>query len=177
MDNQGNSSDHPIFTRDPAEDMQYLYKEVCITTEDDRQHTGWVHTIDPVSQSVVLVQFRKDCNNSMQIVMGHAIQSIIILDENTQTHKSELDALFRTTSGKDLTPEELKEKQELLRQWLCKNRIPVAVSGENSEVLSISDALSIEPPYGPENCRSTNEIILGRVQGLIKNMPVDVKDW
>ena len=45
------------------------------------------------------------------------------------------------------------------------------VSADNEEVLSISDALYIEPPYSVESCRSTNEIVLGRVQGLIKNMP------
>jgi gem associated protein 6 len=57
---------------------------------------------------------------------------------------------------------------------LLKNRLPVEINGE---LLNVAEALVIQPPYGSENCVSTNEIILGKIQGLIKNMPADQDEW
>ena len=168
--------DHPIFSSDPAEWMDYLYKEVCVTTDYDTSHTGRVYTIDPVSQSVVLAKFIGD-DIKFEVVMGHCVQSIVVLDEETEKHRTQLDLMFKPKELRTASPEELKMKQNKLKSWLLKNRIPVAVSGTNSELLCISDALTIEPPYNDNNCQSTNEIILGRIQGLIKNMPVDIADW
>lgn len=170
---------HPIFTTDPAEWIQYLYKEVCVTTELGSSHTGWVYTVDPVSQSVVLVRFGPDeeTKPTLEVVLGHAIQSIVVLDDNVNKNKHRLEYLFRPKKADVLSPEEMKQKQEKLKLWLLKNRLPVKVTGNNSELLSVTDALVIEPPYEYDNCQSTNEIILGRIQGLIKNMPKDVEDW
>ena len=85
--------------------------------------------------------------------------------------------MFRPEETASLTEEELEKRKKRLNLWLIKNRLPVQLIGNNKEILSISDALFIEPPYGADNCRSTNEIILGRIQGLIKNMPLDHEDW
>ena len=93
------------------------------------------------------------------------------------SHLSVLDNLFKTHADEKLSPEELKEKQSKLKSWLLKNRIPVTVSGENSELLVVADVLTVEPPYESRNCQSTNEIILGRIQGLIASMPKDVHQW
>ena len=176
----GEEQDHPIFLTDPSEWMNYVGKEVCVTVETGDSHTGWVYTVDPVSQSVALVRFNDTDNDdtvTLKVVMGHGIQSIVILDENSMKHKAELDALFKPREVLTASPEELKNQQDRLKSWLLKNRIPVEVSGDNSELLFISDALTIEPPYTKDSCRSTNQIILGRVQGLISNMPNDVEDW
>jgi len=32
----------------------------------------------------------------------------------------------------------------------------------------VAGVLTVDPPYGPEECSSSNEIILSRVQGLIQ---------
>ena len=75
---------HPIFTKDPVEWMDFVHKEVCITTSVDTTHTGWVYTIDPVSQSIVLVRFphedddSEDCN--VQVYL------IVYLDEKKYCH-------------------------------------------------------------------------------------------
>ena len=170
---------HPIFKKDPEEWMKYVHKEVCVSTTQGAEHTGWVYTIDPVSETVVLVQFDNTGENQtkLEMIIGHAVQSIRVLNDDVEAHREELEKLFQTEGMLSLTPEELQKKRQLVKSWLLKNRMPVEVSGSNGEVLSISDALFIEPPYGPQNCRSTNEIILGRIQGLLKNMPSDVEDW
>lgn len=173
--------EHPIFTSDPEQFMQWLYKEICVTMEDGSTLTGRCYTVDPVSQSIVLVKIDQ-CDNSVdkvKVVMGHCIENVTVLDENIGKYKAILDSLFRGAcdDGKTLSPEELESRKESLKLWLLKNRLPVSVSGEDSEILSIAEAVFIEPPYGANQCRSTNEIILGKVQGLIKSMPKDHRDW
>ncbi|XP_060074846.1 gem-associated protein 6-like [Ylistrum balloti] len=167
---------HPIFHKDPEQWMQYINKEVSVVTEDGSEWSGWVYTIDPVSESIVLFMFEED-RTKLEIVMGHAIRTIDILNSETQTHKDKLDQLFRTFEQESFTEEEIERRRHVLKLWLVKNLLPVTATGNNGEVLSISDAVFIEPPYGPDNCRSTNEIILGRIQGLIKNMPADHENW
>jgi len=173
----GAVSSHPIFQKDPAEWMQYVYKEVCVTTASTTCFTGRVYSIDPVSQMIMLATFDGQTIVRVQAIMGHAVQDIVVVDNNVEKYRSALDNLFKPVDHVALSPEELKEKQEHLRTWLAKNRIPVQVSGENCELLVISNALTIEPPYGVKDCQSTNEIILGRIQGLIANMPKDAYLW
>ena len=177
MESGTDSEDHVIFKTDPIEWLQYVHKEVFVSTFRGTSHRGWVYTIDPVSQTIALVQFPGRNEIELEMVMGHAVTSIMVMDDNTEKHKKTLEKLFQAAEAKSISPEELKNRRAMVKSWLLKNRIPVSLTGENNDVLCISDALFIEPPYGAQNCRSTNEIILGRVQGLIKNMPPDVKDW
>ncbi|XP_033747412.1 gem-associated protein 6-like [Pecten maximus] len=167
---------HPIFHKDPEQWMQYINKEVLVVTEDESEWTGWVYTVDPVSENIVLFVFEED-RTKMEVVMGHAIRTITILNSETQTHKDKFDQLFKTAEQRSFSEEEIEKRRHVLKLWLVKNLLPVSATGDNGEILSISDAVFIEPPYGPDNCRSTNEIILGRIQGLIKNMPADHESW
>ena len=162
---------HAIFSTDPAEWIQYVYKEVSVVTDYKGTHTGWVYTVDPVSQSLALVKF-VDGQANLEVVLGKSVESIEIINHDTETHRHQLDDLFRPNESKRMSAEELKMRQIRIKSWLLKNRIPVEETGNGSGVLSISDVLFIEPPYGENNCQSTNEIILDRIQGLIRNMPV-----
>lgn len=167
---------HPIFNKDPEEWMQYVYKKVSVVTEDGLEHTGLVYTVDPVSESFVLVNAIND-QTKVEIVLGHAVTSVTVLSDATEVNKQQLDSMFRPESELKLSREELKRKQNLVKSWLLKNRLPVEVGGSEDEVITVAGALIIQPPYEPENCISTNEIILGKIQGLIKNMPKDHENW
>ena len=62
------------------------------------------------------------------------------------------------------------DKKNRVKDWLTANRIPVEVSGINSDVIEVAGkALIIKPPYDVENCFSLNEIILKKVQQLLRN--------
>ncbi|XP_060600515.1 gem-associated protein 6-like [Ruditapes philippinarum] len=164
---------HPIFTKDPEEWMQYVYKKVSILLDDGAECCGYVYTIDPVSETFVLVNFSND-KTSLQLVLKHAVTSITVLSEDVELYKQKLDNLFRFKSQESLSEEDLKRRQNIVKSWLLKNRLPVEINGE---LLNVAEALVIQPPYGSENCVSTNEIILGKIQGLIKNMPADQDEW
>ncbi|KAL4239853.1 Gem (Nuclear organelle) associated protein 6 [Mactra antiquata] len=164
---------HPIFTKDPDEWMQYVYKQVSIMLQDGKEYCGIVYTVDPVSETFVLVNFVDD-KMKTDLIFKHATSSITILNDNVELNKSKLDRLFRPDGHHNWTDEELKSRLQLLKSWLLKNRLPVEVDGE---LLHVAGALVVQPPYNPENCISTNEIILGKIQGLIKNMPSDQHSW
>lgn len=166
---------HPIFLKDPDEWLQYVYKKVCIVTEDGLEHVGLVYTVDPVSETYALVTLGETIK--LEMILGHAVRSVTVLSENTDMYKEQLDNLFRPKSQVSLSEEERQKKQSQLKCWLLKNRLPVEVGGTKGELLTLADALVIHPPYGADDCYSTNEIILGKIQGLIKNMPIDQEQW
>ena len=163
---------HPIFTKDPQDWKDYIYKEVCVESIDGKKHVGWVYTIDPVSETIVLIRFREDKNVDLELILGHTAQTISIINDNTDSlHRDELDYMFRPRPVRQYSETEMNRRKEKLKNWLIQNRLPVIVTGKKDEILTISDALYIEPPYGIDTCQSTNEIILGRIQDLISNMP------
>ncbi|KAL8591015.1 hypothetical protein ACOMHN_021780 [Nucella lapillus] len=167
---------HPIFLHDPEEWLQYVYKKVSVVANDGSEHEGWVYTIDPVSQSIVLVQFVEE-QTQLSIIMKDTVNKMTILADSNPGIKTKLDAMFRPKTEMKLSEEDLKAKKMKLKSWLEKNRLPVEITGSHEEVLTISGALTIQPPYDVNDCHSTNEIILGRIQGLIKSMPEDHEQW
>lgn len=168
---------HPIFYHDPKDWTELVHCRVRVDTNDSKKHTGFVYTVDPVSQSLVLIN-SNDSNGerihstdvSMKIILRASVKKIEVLHAADEDIKSWFNTLFRTECGEKLSAKDLDARKEKLKQWLEKNRIPVSVS-QDQQSLSIFDALVIRPPYTAESCLSTNEIILLRIQGLVRNMP------
>jgi gem associated protein 6 len=100
----------------------------------------------------------------MDIIMGHAVKSLVISSADVCIGPEDIFAPVSVNISK----EGITQKKEKLKNWLCKNRIPVE---EDGELLRLRDALQIHPPYGEDQCLSGNEIILGRVKDLIVKMP------
>jgi hypothetical protein len=105
----------------------------------------------------------------MDIIMGHAVKSLVISSTDDCIGTEE----FFATVSVNISKEEVTQKKEKLKNWLCKNMIPVE---EDGEVLRISDAVQIRPPYGEDQCLSGNTIILGRVKDLIAKMPDSIDE-
>lgn len=80
------------------------------------------------------------------------------------------DNLFKEDWAKFLSEEEVENKRMQIKDWLLKNSIPIE---ESEKCLKLADVLTIEPPYGPEQCMSNNEMVLSKIQNLIKSMPVN----
>lgn len=168
--------DHPIFTKDPNEWMELVHCFVSVETKGGKNIKGYVFTIDPVSESIVLVNFEDEfstTNTSVDIVMKDSVVDIEKIHNADEKVKKMCSSLFRQNIDEDISESEMVGRRDKLKLWLEKNRFPVSISTSDDQVLQISDALMIQPPYTDKSCLSTNEIILSRVQQLIKNMPVD----
>ncbi|XP_012781738.2 gem-associated protein 6 [Ochotona princeps] len=152
----------------PLEWQDYIYKEVRVVASEKNEYRGWVVTTDPVTANIVLVNFLEDGTMSVTGIMGHAVQTVETVSEGDPKVREKLMHLFMSGDCQDYSPEELEERKDSLKKWLEKNHIPVSEQGDGRSTLCVAGVLTIEPPYGPENCSSPNEIILSRVQDLIQ---------
>ncbi|NXM79273.1 GEMI6 protein, partial [Serilophus lunatus] len=118
--------------------------------------------------SIILATFPEHEKVSISFVMGHAVQEVEILKEGDSEMKQRLSCIFAPEESKAYNPGELERKKKDLKGWLERNHIPVAEQGESGRTLCVAGVLTIDPPYGPEQCSSSNEIILSRVQGLVQ---------
>lgn len=109
----------------------------------------------------------------MQVVMGHAVEQVQILQTADQETAERLQACFLPPAIRRLSPEKLRRRRSRIRIWLLKNQVPVEEEGDN---LRVAGVLTIEAPYRPEDCCSSNQIILDRIQKLIRNLVVEGPD-
>lgn len=146
---------------------KFVDKKISIRLSDNSRKVGWVHAIDPVTRTVVLQEETEESNaKKLTFVLGHAI-SLVVLEESEGPRPQMADFLGAEKTREFSQDELLKRKGELV-EWLTKNRIPVTENLEDSSILSVMGVLFVEPPYDPDCCRCSNEIILDRIQKLIR---------
>ncbi|XP_054254367.1 gem-associated protein 6 [Indicator indicator] len=154
--------------KSPLDWEKYLNKMVKVAAVEKLDYEGWVVTVDPVSASIILATFLEDEKVSISVVLGHAVQEVEILQEGDEEMRQKLSTIFAPEESKAYSPEELEKRKNSLKTWLETNHIPVTEQSESGGTLCVAGVLTIEPPYGPEACSSSNEIILSRVQGLVQ---------
>ena len=152
--------------KSPLEWEDYVYKEVMVIA-CEKEYKGWLLTTDPVSANIVLVNFLEDGRLSVTGIMGHSVQTVETISEGNHRVHETLMHVFASGDCKGYSPEDLEEKRTSLKKWLEKNHIPVTEQGMQKG-LCVAGVLTIDPPYAPENCSSSNEIILSRIQDLIQ---------
>uniref|UniRef100_A0A1B6JC68 AD domain-containing protein n=1 Tax=Homalodisca liturata TaxID=320908 RepID=A0A1B6JC68_9HEMI len=158
---------HRVFTNDPIHFKSLVNSIVEVeTVHGSGTHKGILFTIDPVSETVILLDPVEDYLN-MKIITGLNVKNIKCI-QSTNVPKIP-DNLFKEDWAKYISEEELESKRIKLRDWLLKNTIPIIESGKTLKLSD--DMLIIEPPYGPEQCMSSNEIVLSKIQNLVKSMP------
>ncbi|XP_054977751.1 gem-associated protein 6 [Sorex araneus] len=155
--------------RGPLEWQAWTHRAVRVWA-GEREYRGWLLATDPVSASIVLVSFLEDGSMSVTGIMGHAIRTVTADTEQEGQDarvREELEHLFVAAAPEACSPEVLEQRKDSLKTWLEKNHVPITELGDAPHALCVAGVLTIEPPYGPDNCSSSNEIILSRVQDLI----------
>ena len=120
--------------------------------------------------SVVLVQLGEAAGGcSVSVVMGHAVEQVEVVGEADEETALRLSSLFRSEEPETRGGvEEVKRRREELRGWLQQNRVPVEEVGED---LLVAGVLTVRPPYAEQDCFSSNQMVLARIQGLLARMP------
>ena len=169
-----------IFTKDPKDWMRFVDHRVDMVLDDGVVKSGVVRVIDPVSEAIVLVRRspasggQKPTSLRVEIIPHHVVKEMKVVEKADASLLADMAKAFDDESSEEgrggLSEEELVEKKNRVKDWLTANRIPVEVSGINSDVIEVAGkALIIKPPYDVENCFSLNEIILKKVQQLLRN--------
>jgi len=154
---------HKIYTNDPVLFKSYVNKRVKITTDDGNVHTGIVYTVDPVSESIVIMEpVEGEEKMRMKIIMRPAIKTV----ECSHDREIVLPEMF-VAPPVHYTEEDLIKRKNAIIKLLADNRFPVT---EEEGVLLIEDTVRIEPPYKTENCICLNSIILNRMQALLSRV-------
>ncbi|XP_017295830.1 gem-associated protein 6 [Kryptolebias marmoratus] len=151
----------------PLHWFRFVDKQVRVKAGKDEEHLGWLLTVDPVSASVVLLNFREDAA-LVHVVVGHSVKNVEVLQEPDPEMTERLRSFFLPLTTPILDPEELRHRRARVRQWLKKNWLPV---DEDRDELRVAGVLTITAPYRPEDCCSSNQIILDRIQKLIQVHP------
>ncbi|EZA48986.1 Gem-associated protein [Ooceraea biroi] len=133
--------------------------------KDGNVQCGVIYTIDPVSESIVLLQSGESTQYKLKIISGHAIENI----EVTSEAKTDVPELFLPVNTK-LSLTAMTKRKNIVMQLLLDNRFPVR---EEGDALVIENIMSIDPPYYPENCACTNSIILSRIQNILTRASVE----
>lgn len=145
---------------------EFVDKKISVLLSDNSRKAGWVQAIDPVTRTIVLQEGTDDLNTKkLTFVLGHAI-SRVVLEESEG--RPRLTDFLEAEKAKKYSQDDLRKRKSELVEWLTKNRIPVTEGLEDSSILSVMGVLFVEPPYDPDCCRCSNEIILDRIQKLIR---------
>ncbi|KAF6734239.1 Gem-associated protein 6 [Oryzias melastigma] len=99
------------------------------------------------------------------VVMGHAVEEVELLQEAGGEMTAQLWALFEPSPSSSLDSTQTRRRRAAVCSWLRKNRVPVEEAGEE---VRVAGALTIVAPYRPEDCSSSNQVILDRVQRLLR---------
>uniref|UniRef100_A0A6M2CZI6 Protein ovary overexpressed n=1 Tax=Rhipicephalus microplus TaxID=6941 RepID=A0A6M2CZI6_RHIMP len=156
--------------------MSYVHKLVRVETTEGDVLAGYVKTVDPISKSVVLVLFEDGKAKVLHVIMGHAVKSVTVVTDASPAEKEQIETLFMLTQ-KELSAEELRQRKENVRSWMCVNRIPIAEATKEPGTLVIAGSVRLLPPYGPDDLQCTNSLVLGKIHRMISLMPSDVESW
>ncbi|KAM9732835.1 gem-associated protein 6 [Menidia menidia] len=130
-------------------------------------HRGWLLTVDPVSRSLVLVDFLPE-RVQVWVVLGHGVEAVQVLEEADRITADRLQTCFLPPGGPNLTPQDprdLNRRRGALQAWLQQNRVPVEPEGSQ---LRVAGVLTIRAPYGPQDLHCPNALVLDRVQRLVQ---------
>ncbi|KAK0181782.1 hypothetical protein PV327_004032 [Microctonus hyperodae] len=155
---------HKIYNNDPLLLKSYINKQIQITTDDSTIHHGILYTVDPVSESVVLIE-RENEKFHVKVIVGHSINNIQMISNST-LHLPQ----FFNLAYHPMTDVELSDRRKEIKKLFAQNRFPVT---EHNDILEIENMLFIEPPYNLENCICTNPIILNRVYNILSQLNID----
>ncbi|XP_043193015.1 gem-associated protein 6-like isoform X2 [Amphibalanus amphitrite] len=163
--------DHPVFKNDPIKLQSMLYREVELTTCDGRVHNGRVLTIDPVSESWVLVSGLEARSPTVELVFGHGVTASRTLSaECDERTRRAMDSLLRTQTVEQsaLSPGALRARRDHVVGWLRRHRLPVEVGADHVTVAGVA---TLHAPYTADQCVCANELVLQRLDALLRAAP------
>lgn len=156
---------------------KYRGQKVEIILKKNSIHiNGYIKTIDPLSKTVVLINFdeiKQDVPLQVMLISDHAIDSISLMDAEP-IDKYRLDLvkdLWRNGKIVDQVDEgSVKERRDRLFKWIKEdNRMPIELNDDGSMV--VASILTIRSPFRCEDCFCSNEIILNNIKTIINQMP------
>lgn len=146
-------------------------------------YSGYLKAFDPITKSAILcsIENNKVINNIL--ILGHSIDQIQLkqndkycnearqIIEADSIEKSSQHPYFHRPGVNSITDEELLKRREDIISWLKKNRIPMEVNQDTSEII-IAESARVRPPYEHEiDYICSTRIVLTRLKHIIDSRP------
>ncbi|GAB6022436.1 Gem (Nuclear organelle) associated protein 6 [Chamberlinius hualienensis] len=160
-----------IYNTDPIQLLNMTEKYVQIESVVGTSQVGFVYTVDPVTKSYVLIRSTENGSIDVLIIPGCSIKTVTEIAAPENMKMPDL-KLTHSTESKKSDVDFTKRKNQLV-SWFSKHLIKLEECPNNSDLLMYKDVMSIQPPYKTEDLLSNNEIILAKMQDLLKSMPDD----
>ncbi|XP_063361701.1 gem-associated protein 6-like [Cydia amplana] len=142
--------------------LSYVDKFVKIQVIKNRCFTGFLHSIDPVSLSVIL-SVPHEGSYRTTVIPGHAVQDI---EEDTPS--DDIKPPTRKPVTEPTESDTIQRKARLIA-WFKKNLLPLT---ENGDGLIIGN-VSVLPPYGVKDICAENPVVFMQIRKLMESMPTD----
>ncbi|XP_043277375.1 gem-associated protein 6-like [Venturia canescens] len=156
------SYDHIVYKNDPVLFKNYTNKRCTVTATDNSVHTGIVYTVDPVTESIVLIEKENTPEQRLKFVIGHAVQKVDVLSEEL----GQLPQLFQEhTPG--ISKAAIMGRKQAVLNILLENRFPVQ---ENGDIIEMENVFTIKPPYAPEDCISMQPLVLTSLHKILSQL-------
>ncbi|KAH7957953.1 hypothetical protein HPB51_028074 [Rhipicephalus microplus] len=91
--------------------MSYVHKLVRVETTEGDVLAGYVKTVDPISESVVLVLFEDGKPKVLHVIMGHAVKSVTVVTDASPADKEHIEKLFMPTQKSSVRRSFAREKR------------------------------------------------------------------
>ncbi|XP_049869262.1 uncharacterized protein LOC126369016 [Pectinophora gossypiella] len=150
----------------PVRLFSLLNKYVQVNVIKNTSFDGFVHSIDPITHSIIL-SISNDGNYQTTVIPGHAVVNLQVTEP-----PENLTPPLRKVIICD-TNEDIKAKKCILTAWLKSNLLPVTEDGENIVVGNVS----VLPPYTASDIYAENPVVALRIKSFIERMPEDFKPF
>ncbi|CAG9786275.1 unnamed protein product [Diatraea saccharalis] len=145
-------------TEDPDVMLQYVNKYVNVRLIKKSSFTGFVHSIDPVSFSIIISVPQENKYQTI-LIPGHAIFDLTEIESDTNTKPPPRKTTFKICT-------ESSRKENLIK-WLKWNLLPVTEDGEKI----VFGNASILPPYSVMDICTDNPMVAMQMRKIIEKMP------
>jgi len=164
---------HRVFLNKPAVLINNLFCRVELKTQRGSLESGGLLAIDPVSDSAIIANDSESKNikdTKILIVPFVDWKTLKVINDSEETkykfRKLILETQWSKSQDNNFSPDELSARQDKVREYLSKFGV---ISNHEGENIVVGDTVIIQPPYSPESCDATNEIILARIKNILEN--------
>jgi Gemin6 protein len=173
MHNNPVPDDDNVHPCDMKKLAQMFYHMVQIETERGTRLEGGLIAIDPVSNTAVLISPTTASNCQIadtELLLIPAVKwgkmRQLPTDANMQSLLQNFSKI-NPESNHLIATADMADAQARLVENFTRHGLKAEASTDNKVI--VQDCVTVRPPYRPEDCRATNEIVLERVQKLMKS--------
>ncbi|KAI8435783.1 hypothetical protein MSG28_004012 [Choristoneura fumiferana] len=146
----------------PESLLSYIDKYVKVELIKNSSYSGFLHSIDPITFSVI-ISTPHEGNFKTIVIPGHAI-----IDLQEDTPSIGLTPPTRKSSAGVSDINVLKRKVQLTA-WFVKNLLPVKEDGDSLVIGNVS----VLPPYSVTDICAENPVVILQIRKIMEAMPVE----